>query len=126
MLHRSSVLMRLLAVAGLAVLFGAIMVAAGHGAGPIGYLLVLGRAVEWLPGQVLGWTGLLLCIASVFREAYSSYLVTLLWGLALLVLSVLAFAVASDAAGWTLLFSLPLLGASVFVLAKYRGQRHAS
>ena len=117
---------RLLGVVAVLLLFGAIMVAAGHGAGPIGLLLVLGRAVEWVPGQIFGWFGVLLCLASVFREGSRSFLGTLLWGLILLIMSALAFAYASEATNYTLAFSLPLVGATLFVYSRFRKQQHAA
>ena len=115
-------LLRFLAVVGLLALFGVVMIGAGHGAGPVGLLLVLGRAKEWVPGQVLGWIGVSLCVGAVFRPTRRGYLGTLLFGLGFLVLSVVAFAVPSDAPASTLAFSVPLLGASLFVVARYRSQ----
>ena len=35
------------------------LIAAGHGIGPIGLLLIMGRADEWVLGQVAGWASII-------------------------------------------------------------------
>ncbi|HVU17232.1 MAG TPA: hypothetical protein VHD32_09905 [Candidatus Didemnitutus sp.] len=40
--------------------FSIIMLAGGHGFGPVGLLLFLGAAPEWVPGMVFGWLAVLL------------------------------------------------------------------
>src|SRR5438876_10743627 len=96
MRNLTTILARLCAVVALVALFGAVMIAAGHGAGPIAYLVLFGRASQWLPGQVLGWLGLLVCAIAVFRGTRRSYLATLVCGLGLLVFSAVAFSVAGE------------------------------
>lgn len=44
----------------IATCFSIIMIGAGHGAGPVGLLLVLGRAPEWIAPQIFGCVAVIL------------------------------------------------------------------
>mgnify|MGYP003585412123 FL=1 len=111
---------RALLVTGLVALYGIVMVPANHGVGPIALLLVVGRDNYWLPGMVLGYSGLLICVVAMFRLDRRAFLKTLLWGLAFLGTSVVAFGVVSSRPEGVLLWSLPLAIGSTLVVVRYR------
>ena len=45
--------------------FSAVLVAAGHGVGPVGILMVMGDAAPWYFGMALGWPGWALILGSL-------------------------------------------------------------
>ena len=99
-------------------LYAAIPVAAGHGIGTVGLLLVLGRSEEWLPGQGLGWLGLLVALASAAVRGRRPFLALFGYALVCLVASALSFAEASDAFLLSALATLPLLLGTALVLRR--------
>ena len=59
-----STLGRILLTALLVASHAIVLVAAGHGVGPVGLLLLFGEAEEYQPGQVFGWLGIVLLVLS--------------------------------------------------------------
>jgi len=47
----------------LVITYSIALIAAGHGTGPVGLLLVMGTAEDWLPGQWVGWISIVALIA---------------------------------------------------------------
>ena len=93
--------------------FAIVMVAGGHGAGPVGLLLVLGSFSAWGLHMTLGWVGVLLTLAALFCSRTRSH-IELAWnGLVGLAAAWLLFLTASEDRGFTFLFSLPFLALSV-------------
>ena len=107
-------------------LYAAIPVAAGHGIGTVGLLLMTGKAEEWLPGQGLGWLGLLAALASAAVRGRRPFLALFGYALVCLVASALSFAEASDAFLLSALATLPLLLGTAVVLRRcWRAFREA-
>ena len=95
-----------------------VLVYAGHGVGPVGLLLVAGRAAVYVPGMALGWLGIVLlslaCATShhvvakmLVRGAVSSFLLSLIW-----------FSWLSQLRSATLATCVPFLVASSWVMLR--------
>jgi len=59
---------RLLSVVGILLLYGFVMVAAGHGMGQVGLLLVMGWPQVWGLAQLPGWIGIALLLRALFVQ----------------------------------------------------------
>ena len=86
--------------------FMASVVAAGHGVGPIGLLLVMGWK-HWLPHVILGWLAVFVLGVGSVTGAHSSTLLRA--GSVLVLLAWVLFQSRSEAFLVSLLFSLPFL-----------------
>lgn len=89
--------------------FAIVIVGAGHGAGPIGLLLVLGSFSAWGFHMTLGWGGVLLTLAALFCSQTRSHVRFAAWGLACIAASWALFFGASEISGFTLVTSIPFL-----------------
>lgn len=56
--------------------YAIVMIAGGHGAGPVGMLMiaVLAPMNLWFPAAALGWAGIALLIVSSFFRSRSAYI----------------------------------------------------
>lgn len=93
--------------------FSAVLVAAGHGVGPVGMLMVMGDAAPWYFGMALGWPGWALILGSL---AFSDGMTSRKWqayGLALVVMSWCVFVSQTEDLSLTLITSVPFLVATV-------------
>lgn len=108
-------LRRVLIAGGIVAAYGAIVVFAGHGAGPVAVLLVRGASSEWLSGQVLGWAGVILSLSALFARSTPAYVGLRCWGASLLVLSAGAFLSHGEALVLSAATAIPLLGAWLYV-----------
>ena len=114
-----TILTRLFAVFALTALFGVVIITGGCGAAPVAQLILFGEVDGWLPGRLLGWGGLLICLASVFRASSSSYLGVLSLGVGVLLSSDVTFCCMSQHRGFSLLFIVPLACAWLLVIILY-------
>ena len=75
MLHRTLDSPRARFAVGIASLltYSAILIGAGHGAGPIGLLLIFGSPEVWWMPQLFGWIGVVLEIVALFKVSKSSW-----------------------------------------------------
>ena len=96
--------------------FGVVIVAAGHGAGPIGLLLFLGSFSDWGLHLALGWTGVLSTLAALFCSPARFHVGFAASGLAVLAAAWVLFLTASEGPELTLMTSIPFL-----VLSAVRG-----
>lgn len=93
--------------------FGIVMIAAGHGIGPIGYLLIAGRAPEWYFGIVSSWVGIGFIVVGLFRNSPNSYIGQHFIGLIAILISWVYFLLFSEDKLFTLATSIPFLVFSV-------------
>ena len=89
--------------------FAWIIIPAGHGAGPIGYLMVLGTFSAWGLPLVFGWGGITLLLLAVFCSTASFHASLTIAGLVCIVISWSFFILASEMFRPTLLMSIPFL-----------------
>ena len=109
--------------------YAMIMLAGGHGVGPIGLLLFLGAAPEWLPGMLLGWLAIVLEVIAfcrVGKKMWKRYATLAIGGF---VLSAVAFVLASDTlhhfgAGLGS-FMIPFVVSSIVRVAQIISRRNA-
>ncbi|MCC6967384.1 MAG: hypothetical protein IT391_14025 [Nitrospira sp.] len=116
-MHRN----RLLSVIGLLFLYGFVMVAAGHGMGQVGLLLVMGWPQVWGVGQLPGWIGIVLLFRALFVEdvAYRSLRG---WGATLLGGSLWLFAWLSEIPVLTLTTAIPFHCVWAYALSEWLQQ----
>ena len=110
---RLSVEQRILAgVAALGAVFSLaiVIIGAGHGAGPVGLLLVLGSFSAWGWPLVFGWSGVLLTVTALFFPSRAAHVWLGISGLLCLVVSWTLFFLATEVRSFTLVTSLPLFG----------------
>jgi hypothetical protein len=88
--------------------FAVPIIAAGHGAGPIGLLLFFGAWDAWGSPLNFGWLGIICLGASCFASG-RLYLCVAAASLALLGISWVLFYEATESVGLTIATSLPLL-----------------
>jgi hypothetical protein len=94
----------------LVISFLAILIGAGHGIGPVAYLLVVGSPEAWLWPQVFGWLGIALEISAalvVSSKRWKSFAAS---GLVSLFVSVFLFVITSESLSYISLlvwFGLP-------------------
>ncbi len=96
-----------------ALAYGAVILGAGHGVAPIGLLLVLGDADEWVPPMLAGRLALGLLTVVIllpWRWVYATFEAA---GVALLFVSWALFIQYTEVLPVTLAFSVPFLAASI-------------
>ena len=96
--------------------FAVVIVAAGHGVGPVGLLLVLGSFSAWGLHMVIGWVGVLLTLAALFCSRVRLHVGLAVGGLVFLAVAWVLFLTASEDPGLTLMTATPFL-----VLSAVRG-----
>jgi hypothetical protein len=87
--------------------FAVIVIAAGHGVGPIGFVLIAGSLDAWGFRLVFGWLALVSSWASPFIGQRGIYLGIRVCSIALFVTSWLGFFTASESDVFTLITSVP-------------------
>ena len=87
-----------------------VIIGAGHGAGPVGLLLVLGDFSAWGWHLSLGWSGVLLTVAALFFSRRTIHFGLGAGGLLCLAASWVLFFMTTETRGFTLVTSLPFLG----------------
>jgi hypothetical protein len=112
-------LVRVLAIAAALTGWGVVLIIAGHGMGPIAYLLVRGSAEEWLAGQIFGWIGVTICVLAIFARTERSYAAWRAWGCVILFFSVLAFAGMGEGTLFALLTAVPFIAITILYLWRY-------
>ena len=103
-------------VIGLIASFSICMIAAGHGAGPIGLLLVRGWPAWAAPG-VTGWLGIVALVFGRGRGGDSGVRI-LCAGVVLVGVSWILFAMQSTSPGGTVAFSLPYFVATALLVRR--------
>jgi hypothetical protein len=93
--------------------FATVWVAAGHGAGPVGLLMVLGHADAWGLPMGLGWAAVATLAVLPLVPWRWPYLAAALAGLALLLASWFVFVARSQDAGLPMMTSVQFAGALV-------------
>ena len=96
-----------------------VIIFAGHGAGPVAALMVLGSLSAWGSSQLPGWLGVLVSLAAVFARSDAAYLAMRFWGVFLLGLSVGVFISHGEAILISVVTALPLLGLGGLFLSGY-------
>ena len=112
-------LLRLLALGGIVIAFGIVIIFAGHGSAPVALLMVLGAPRAWLSSQLPGWLGLLVSLAAVFARTESAYRSIRFWGALLLIASVSVFIAHGEVMFISVITATPLLGVAVYCLWRY-------
>ena len=112
---------RLPSVAGLLLLYGLVMVAAGHGMGPVGLLMVMGWPQVWGPAQLPGWIGILLLLRALFVQD-ATYRSLRGWGASLLGGSLWLFAWLSEVPVLTLTTAIPFHFAWAYAVSEWLRQ----
>jgi hypothetical protein len=109
--------------AGLVLAFGIVVIAAGHGAAPIGYLMFQGSIRAWCWPVVAGWAAIALLLPSEFVTRNGVHLVLTLTGLGLTVLSWWFFIRESEALTISVLSSIPFFALLLvrFWITMYQG-----
>ena len=110
---------RLLVAGTVLIAYGAIVIFAGHGAGPVALLVLFGSPTAWLSSQILGWPGALVSLGALWARSEPAYLSVRFWGALLLVLSMCAFVSRSERIGFSVLTAIPLLGMWLYFLWRY-------
>ena len=95
--------------AGVMLAFGCVMIAAGHGTGPIGVLMFAGSADAWGTPMTIGWTGIALLAMSALVPPPWLYGCVVLTGLATIVVSWSLFVIESASLNFSLVFSIPFI-----------------
>jgi hypothetical protein len=94
--------------AGLILAFGCVMIAAGHGLGPIAFVMFAGSAKDWGIPMTIGWTGIALLAISGLVPWCWLHGSLALSGVAMIVLSWSVFVSLSLSLKLSLVFSIPL------------------
>lgn len=89
--------------------FCIVLIAGGHGAAPIGYLLVAGGLFEWGFRMLLAWIGISVTVFGALNAKTVLHFRFAVAGLACVFAAWILFFVASEMRGLTLLTSLPFL-----------------
>lgn len=76
--------------------FAIIMLAAGHGIGPVGLLLLFGAAREWIPGMIFGWLALILEFLAFYWVGKKKWKTTAALALGSFVTSAILFILPSE------------------------------
>ena len=95
-----------------------VIIGAGHGAGPVGLLLVLGDFSAWGWHLAFGWSGVLLTLAALFFSRRIIHVGLGAGGLLCLAASWTLFFLATETRGFTLITSLPFLGSASWRLVQ--------
>ena len=103
---RQRVVASMIAIA-LVLAFAVIIVAAGHGAGPVGMLLVLGSFSAWGLQITVGWFGVVLTLAALFFSRVRPHVELAASGLVFLAAAWVLFLTASEGPGLTLMTAAP-------------------
>lgn len=101
--------------------FAVIIIAAGHGAAPVGLLLVLGSPDAWLLPQFFGWCGVALEVFAVFRIKKNNWKLLGAASLATLLVSIVAFVLQSETLRYILelgLFMIPFVLMTILRIAQ--------
>lgn len=112
---------RLPSVAGSLLLYGLVMVAAGHGVGQVGLLLVMGWLQVWGLAQLPGWIGIALLLRALFVQD-TAYRPLRGWGTSLLGGSLWLFALLSEAPVLTLTTAIPFHFAWAYAVSEWLRQ----
>ena len=92
------------------------LIAAGHGVGPIGLLLVLGWDY-WRGPVILGWAAIVVLVVGSLTPGPRAWAITLV-GAICTAMSWCAFAVHSEALPATIIYSLPYLLSVAFLFLR--------
>ncbi len=113
----------------LAASFGIIMLAGGHGVGPVGLLLFLGAAPEWIPGMVFGWLALTLEFLAFRWVGKKKWKIAAALAIGSFVVSAALFVVLSDTLHYFGLFfacsMLPFAVATIFRVVQVISRKEA-
>ncbi len=93
--------------------FGIVIIAAGHGAGPVGILMFIGSASAWGLPMAIGWGAIAALIVASFIPFRWPYLVVTLSGYAALAASLAIFVSRSERPEASAVFATPFAGALV-------------
>jgi hypothetical protein len=102
--------------AAVALAFGCVLIGAGHGAGPIGLVMLAGSPEAWGFPTTVGWVGIALLAISVSFPRRGLYLSLTLVGLAMVVASWWLFISPSSSLEWSLVYSIPFLSVLAYRL----------
>ena len=102
---------------GLVLAFGLVVIAAGDGAGPVGFLMFKGSFRDCGFPMAAGWTAIVLLPISVLVSHNGLYLLITLVGLILLVISWWLFIRETEALAFSLVSSVPFFA---LLLARLR------
>jgi hypothetical protein len=98
--------------------FSCIIIAAGHGAGPVGLLLFMGSAEAWGLPMTVAWLGIGLLATSVLMPFRWPYVIQAGVGIICLFISWFLFVSRSEVPFASLFFSIPFLGVLISRSAK--------
>jgi hypothetical protein len=94
--------------AGVILAFSCVMIVAGHGLGPIGFVMFAGSAKDWGIPMTIGWTGIALLAISALVPRSWLYGCLALSGLSMIVISWSVFVSLSVSMSYSMVFSIPL------------------
>jgi len=98
---------------GVVLTFGVVLIGAGHGVAPIGLILFLGEAEEWVLPMTVGWSAIGLLALPALVPRLGLHVACVQLGLVTLAVAWMLFLSVSEARAFSLAFSLPFLGASI-------------
>ena len=101
----------------MAICFALIMIGAGHGAGPVGLLLVLGRAPEWIAPQVFGGIAVILEFVAFRHPEKKRWKLIAALALCAFIVSATLFVLNSETLRYLrefYIFMMPFLAAATF------------
>jgi len=98
---------------GVVLAFGIVLIGAGHGVAPIGLILFLGDAEEWVLPMIVGWVAIGLLVLPVLAPRLGLHVALVQLGLLALAAAWMLFLSVSEAWGFSLAFSIPFLGAMI-------------
>lgn len=110
---------RLPSVLGFLLLYGLVLVAAGHGMGQVGLLMVMGWPQVWGPAQLPGWIGVVLLLRTLFVQNDTVCRSLRGWGATLLGGSLWLFAWLSEVPVLTLTTALPFHFAWAYAVSEW-------
>lgn len=98
---------------GVVLAFGMVLIGAGHGVAPIGLILFLGDAEEWVLPMTVGWTAIGLLALAVLVPRLGLHVACVQLGLLTLAAAWMLFLSLSEILPISFLFSIPFLAAMV-------------
>lgn len=105
----------------LTITFATIMIGAGHGAGPVGLLLIFGRAPEWVAPQFVGGVAIVLEFIAFLRVEKENWRLLAALSLGAFFASAALFVVNSETLGYLsafFIFMIPFILAAIFRLVQ--------
>jgi len=110
---------------GVVLLFGCVLIGAGHGVGPIGLLMIFGMAEAWAVPMVVGWLSIAALALAALVPQRELYVTVVLLGLTLLVISWWLFisqssSMVASIVPWSVPFLAALAGRAVFLVISVR------